>query len=370
MPLEMGRHCFERQQDAVVTVPEEDTESHLQLSTAFDSYHNQQSYRESHIKHLLKKLAFKNRKNPHRKLFVAAIKRRFRNEYPAGSWMDKLQDMIFIASIYFFDTLTPLRRSGHLLWFTSTAMLVTMVVFAFMAGAFPLYRFQKGYEVDANRLGWSPVELRDWATVRDNSTRFDFEYLLGWGGRYLPCIKEGDSYRWFTSILLHQSFVHLLSNALIFVFLGSYLEYKYGSFRIAVVSILAGLGGNLLSAVAEDQCSIVVGGSGVVFGFMGFGMVDLMLNQEAMLHAALRLVILILFLIFIIMTLALEEYSSHISHAGGFLCGFFPALLFAPALKYERAEAMVVWAAAGFLVLFFSLLPIVIYTGVLPALEC
>ena len=48
----MGRHCFERQQDAVVTVPEEDTESHLQLSTAFDSYHNQQSYRESHIKYV------------------------------------------------------------------------------------------------------------------------------------------------------------------------------------------------------------------------------------------------------------------------------------------------------------------------------
>lgn len=186
----------------------------------------------------------------------------------------------------------------------------------------------------------------------------------------MPSIRDGDSYRWFTSILLHQSFVHLLSNALIFVSLGSYLEYKYGSLRLAVVSILAGLGGNLLSAVAEDRCSIVVGGSGVVFGFMGFGMVDLVLNREAMLHTAARLVILVLFLTFTVMTLTLEEYSSHISHAGGFLCGFIPALLFPPALKYERAEAAAVWGAAGFLLVFFSLLPLVIYSGILPDLQC
>ncbi|CAD7704631.1 unnamed protein product [Ostreobium quekettii] len=323
------------------------------------------------LRHLVKTLArYRHRRNTHRRLFVEALKRKIENRYPADAYIEKMQDTVFITSIQMFDMFTPQRRARHLVWATFMMMAVTCVVFAFMAGTFPLYRLQKGYEADVAALSYGPDELWDWATVRNSTTRFDFEFLLGWGGRYLPAVNDGQSYRWFTSIMLHQSFVHLLSNALIFVVLGSYLEYRYGGVRVMAVVVLAGLGGNLLSAVAEDRCSIVVGASGVVFGFMGFGIVDLVLNREVLLHSAIRFVICALFVTFIVMTLVMEEYSSHISHAGGFLCGFVPALLFIPDIKYERLEAMLVWGVAGFVVIFFTVLPTAIYYSVLPTLQC
>ena len=41
---------------------------------------------------------------------------------------------------------------------------------------------------------------------------FSFDWLLLWGGRYAPAVAAGEWWRWVTSLLLHQSFSHLLSN--------------------------------------------------------------------------------------------------------------------------------------------------------------
>ena len=47
----------------------------------------------------------------------------------------------------------------------------------------------------------------------DTDITFSFDALLLWGGRYAPDIfKEGQWWRWVSSLLLHQSFSHLLSN--------------------------------------------------------------------------------------------------------------------------------------------------------------
>ena len=51
--------------------------------------------------------------------------------------------------------------------------------------------------------------------------------------------------RWLTSGLLHQSFMHLLSNCLLLAGLGGQMEAKYGSWRIAVLAALSVFGGNL-----------------------------------------------------------------------------------------------------------------------------
>ncbi|CAD7702941.1 unnamed protein product [Ostreobium quekettii] len=370
-PAEALDQILQQRESAAGKEAKDDGESQLPVAMTADDAHRNHKSSGRQLRHLVKMLArYRHRRSTHRKLFVEALKRKIENRYPAGTQFQKWQDTAFITSIQMFDMFTPNRRARHVVWATFTMMAVTFVVFAFMAGAFPLYRFQKGYEDDLDALGWGPHDLWDWATDRNNTTRFDFEFLLGWGGRYLPSVSEGQYYRWFTSIILHQSLVHLLSNALIFVVLGSYLEFRYGSLRVLAVVLLAGLGGNFLSAVAEDRCSIVVGGSGVVFGFMGFAIVDLVLNRELLLHTAIRVIICALFVTFLVMTLVLEEYSSHISHAGGFLCGFAPALLFTPDLKYERVEAMLVWGVAAFIAVYFTALPAAIYHGVLPDLQC
>ena len=50
---------------------------------------------------------------------------------------------------------------------------------------------------------------------------------------------------WLTSTMLHQTFMHLLSNSLLLGGFGAQMEMKHGSWRVALLAVLAALGGNL-----------------------------------------------------------------------------------------------------------------------------
>ena len=49
--------------------------------------------------------------------------------------------------------------------------------------------------------------------------------------------------RWLTSVFVHQSFSHLLSNLLLLIALGWQVEKKYGTWRIALLFWFAAIGG-------------------------------------------------------------------------------------------------------------------------------
>ena len=51
--------------------------------------------------------------------------------------------------------------------------------------------------------------------------------------------------RWITSIFLHQNFLHLLSNCLLFAGLATQMEAKYGTWRLVLQFVLSAVGGNL-----------------------------------------------------------------------------------------------------------------------------
>ncbi|CAF3124953.1 unnamed protein product [Rotaria sp. Silwood2] len=56
-------------------------------------------------------------------------------------------------------------------------------------------------------------------------------------------------YRFFVPIFLHGGIIHLIMNMVCQLFFGIPLERKFGSIRIAVIYILSGIGGALLSSV-------------------------------------------------------------------------------------------------------------------------
>lgn len=56
----------------------------------------------------------------------------------------------------------------------------------------------------------------------------------------------------------------------------------------------AALGGSFLSLVAEDPCSLYVGASGGIFGFLGLYLADVVLNYQTMVLPLLRLALLVL----------------------------------------------------------------------------
>lgn len=304
-------------------------------------------------------MARRNRKNPRRRRLVAALKRKLLRTYPAdrkGCWAE-LRDDIFIMSLSIFDFLTPSQKLSTILLVTPALTLVTMIVFAFMAGAYSFY-LNEGQNDTMSSIEWGPNELLKMAGI--TGVRFNLNYLLAWGGKYLPLIRKGETYRWFSSLLVHRSFMHVTANCLMFVMLSSYLEYCYGVFRLALVIFLAALGGNLLSGLLDSQCSIGVGSSGVIFGLIGFTAAHYLFSCHLKMSKIKLFLLALIATVFFSMTIVLEEFNSHITHLGGFFFGVVPSLLFMKDLKHELVEVGVLWGGVGILILFFSIVPIVL----------
>lgn len=68
------------------------------------------------------------------------------------------------------------------------------------------------------------------------------------------------------------------------------LEQKYGAWRVGVLWAAACLGGQLISAVWEDPCRVIVGASGGVFGIMGLFVADMIVNFRTIKRPILRII--------------------------------------------------------------------------------
>ena len=70
--------------------------------------------------------------------------------------------------------------------------------------------------------------------------------------RYGPKMTQGqNAYRWFSSLLLYENFIQLGSNLLLLLVLGVHLEQRFGTRRIVILTVMAGVGGNFFSAAFE-----------------------------------------------------------------------------------------------------------------------
>lgn len=103
------------------------------------------------------------------------------------------------------------------------------------------------------------------------------------------------------------------------------------------------MGANLISASFEKVCTLLVGASGAVFGFMGLFVADLVVNFESISWPFARVLCILLFIVFFVVNAITDTNSpnvSHESHVGGVICGLFPSLLFLPNIRNKRVKAL------------------------------
>jgi rhomboid protease GluP len=83
-------------------------------------------------------------------------------------------------------------------------------------------------------------------------------------------VKEGQVWRWLSSLFLHGSQSHLLMNMLSLYFVGTFLEQVVGRARYLLIYGLSGLGASMASSlIGADVWS--VGASGAIWGVMAAG---------------------------------------------------------------------------------------------------
>eukprot|EP00873_Tetraselmis_striata_P002547 jgi/Tetstr1/422811/TSEL_013602.t1 len=266
---------------------------------------------------------------------------------------------------------TPAEMDHHHPYFSLVYIVLTLSTFFFMAGEYGIYTAALGQRADPTApLPHGPQILLDWMRV-PSDLALNFDYLREWGSRYAPAIAAGEWYRWYSSVVIHASFVHMLSNLLLTVAMSLHLENKYGAWRIALLWVISCGGGQLISAAGEDVCGQFVGSSGGVFGMMGLFIADMIFNFETISRPLLRCLLILLFIVFFVITIVQDINASHLSHIGGLICGLFPAFLFLPKLRDSRRWEWMFPALGSFVILaVFVALPVYLYSFKFAGLCC
>ncbi len=81
-------------------------------------------------------------------------------------------------------------------------------------------------------------------------------------------IREGEFWRLFSPVFLHGSILHILFNMLWLWVLGKQIEERTGAFKYLLLTIIVGVGSNLIQYLASGP--FFLGYSGVIMGLAGF----------------------------------------------------------------------------------------------------
>lgn len=106
---------------------------------------------------------------------------------------------------------------------------------------------------------------------------------LAWGANFGPATQDGQWWRLASALFLHFGALHLALNMWALWDGGQLVERLFGPLRFAVVYLLSGLAGNLLSLVAHGGQAVSGGASGAIFGTYGALLVVLW-NERQSLH--------------------------------------------------------------------------------------
>ena len=140
-------------------------------------------------------------------------------------------------------------------------------------------------------------------------------------------VTNGDYYRFLSAVFLHAGAQHLISNMILLYFMGEMVENKTGSVRFAIIYILSGILGNVVSYSYELLSGArysSVGASGAVYGIMG-ALLYLVLKKTKGLNIPIQRMILLL--AYCIYSSFVTSYIDYAAHLGGLIFGFLTAFI-------------------------------------------
>ena len=225
---------------------------------------------------------------------VKAIRKK--KEGTFDGFADRTVTELYITSSQTFHLLTPRKLGNHRRWVTWVLALVIIVTFWYMAGAFPAY-LAAGGSISAQCLAQPAVTNAGgmWQWIGPDSDfcishTFSADYLIRWGALWLPQLRA-QPWRLWSSLVVHQTVWHMVTNLMLWLLLAAYVEKTFGWWRLLILWFLAGTGGALMTGCFDKACVANVGFSGADFGLLGVFVVDLAENIRVSKRAVLRSVL-------------------------------------------------------------------------------
>jgi membrane associated rhomboid family serine protease len=172
-------------------------------------------------------------------------------------------------------------------------------------------------------------------------------------------------WRFITPIFLHAGIIHLLFNLFFQLRFALFLERQWGLVCFVVIYFVAGIGGNLLSAVIFYH-GISVGASTALMGVLGAHCAQLLLQWKTLDPALRRTTVYptLLMIVFILVFSWLgSKFIDGAGHTGGLICGFLLGALFLSHNWHEQRHRVWISAISLFLLVgYFVLLFVILFT--------
>ena len=241
----------------------------------------------------------------------------------------KKDDKIFVKSIY------------KILSVTTILLIINIIVFIVQIIVY--YAYYK-------------IKKRSWSCL-----------LISFGAFQGGKIRNHYHYhRFFSSMFLHNSTLHLITNCISLFFLGYHIENEINNkLKFILLYFISGLSGNFLSLLF-DQKNISVGASGAIIGLCGYFVIYFILNYKNMSKAKkISYAIIFIFLFINLFSGFFEVGINMACHFGGLLGGlaFSSILIYG---KYKKLNIKLAKTLLAISILFLIILPIitiaVIYT--------
>ena len=155
---------------------------------------------------------------------------------------------------------------------------------------------------------------------------FSGEELVRWGGNFGPLTISGDYWRLITTGFVHANPLHILFNMWGLWSLGRLAERLFGKWQTALIYLVTGIGGALLS-IAYNHERLEVGASGAIFGIAGallagikFGELEMSTAEKRSTFSSLTFVIILNF------AMGFGGSIDNMCHLGGFVTGLLVGL--------------------------------------------
>ena len=154
-------------------------------------------------------------------------------------------------------------------------------------------------------------------------------FIAAHGGMYPGfIIYDHQWWRILIFMFIHFGLPHLVNNMVIFCCIGSRLERAVGHWKLAVIYLLSGIGGGLLSLAAmvfTGDYAVAVGASGAVFGTIGGLLWAVIMHRGSFEGLTTRGLVLMaaLSLYYGFSTIGVDNWS----HIGGIVTGFLTTLV-------------------------------------------
>jgi len=160
----------------------------------------------------------------------------------------------------------------------------------------------------------------------------DSKTLLDWGANYAPLTFNGQWWRLFTCMFLHNGLMHIVNNMIGLFLAGFLLEPVLGKIKFALVYFTTGFVSSVVSAYWHPY-DVVIGASGAIFGLYGVLLLLLIVGRfgkEIIDKSMLTFVVIFVGYNLLIGMFGNTDNSAHI---GGFVSGILFGMALYPFLK-------------------------------------